>query len=123
MLTPKRKRIFAWAMAVLMAVMFVVPSLSMVAQAADEDDYEEDVVEDDFRDEKSKINNLNDKYAQLQKQQQAINAKINQVKGEKEKQIAVKQQIDAQINNTIAQIDVLNDRISLLEGQIDGKEK
>ncbi len=112
MMTPKRKRIFACVMAVLMAIMFIVPSLSSIAYA-----------EDDFQKEKNQINNLNDKYAQLQQQQKEINAKINQVKGEKQKQIAVKQQIDAQINNTIAQIDVLNDRISLLEDQIDEKEK
>lgn len=111
MMTPKRKRIFACVMAALMAIMFIIPSLSSIAYA-----------EDDFQEEKSKINSLNDKYADLQQQQKEINAKINQVKGEKQKQIEVKQHIDAQINNTIAQIDVLNDRISLLEDQIDEKE-
>ncbi len=124
MKTSKGKRIFAWLMAALMALMFIIPSLSTMASADDGDEYyEEDVVEDDFSDEKNQISDLNNKFAQLQKQQQEISSKITQVKGEKEKQIAIKQQIDSQINNTIAQIDVLNDRIGLLEDQISEKKK
>jgi len=61
---------------------------------------------------------LESRYDELEAQQKAAQAEINKVKDEKDKQLAQKRQIDYQISGTREQISVLNDRISLLEGNI-----
>jgi len=132
LLSPKAKRIFAWSMALLMALMVLVPSLSAMVDAADdEDEYEEELVAEgsedaaqpDFTEEKNQISNLNNKYKQLQQQQNEIQSKITAAQGQRKQQEALKQEIDNQINNTLQQIDLLNERIALLEDEIRTKEK
>ncbi|MEM1484805.1 peptidoglycan DD-metalloendopeptidase family protein [Oscillospiraceae bacterium PP1C4] len=124
-MSPKGKRIFAWVMAALMALMFVVPYLSFAAHADDGELVEEDSYseESDYSDEKSQITDLNAKYKELQKKQNEIQQQINKAKGEKEKKIAIKQQIEGQIGATTEQIEILTQRISLLEDNISIKEK
>lgn len=61
------------------------------------------------------ISDLNSKYDELEKQQQALQKEIDKAKTEKERQQAVKAQIDNQIVSTRSQISVLSDKISLLE--------
>lgn len=114
-------------MALLMALMVLVPSLSAMVDAADdEDEYEEELVAEgsedaaqpDFTEEKNQISNLNNKYKQLQQQQNEIQSKITAAQGQRKQQEALKQEIDNQINNTLQQIDLLNERIALLEDEI-----
>lgn len=68
------------------------------------------------------IAELGEKYKELEKQQDAINAEINKAKTEKDKQLAIKSQIDKQVNLTSQQIIVLGSQINLLEGTIAEKE-
>lgn len=75
--------------------------------------------DDDY---KSELADLNSQYAELQKEQDAINASINKAKSEKEKQLAVKKELDGQIYLTRQQIQVLEEKISLLNDNIEEKE-
>lgn len=68
------------------------------------------------------LGDLNSRYKELEKKQQAINAEINKAKTEKDKQLAVKKQIDNQVNLTSEQIIVLGNKISILEKGIAEKE-
>ena len=111
-MTQKQKRIFAWAMAGLMTVMFVVPAVSLVASASD----------DDFSEERAQIADLSDQYKQLQEKQNEIQAQINAAKSEKDKQITIQNEINGQIDTTVAQIGLLNERITLLNDSISRKE-
>lgn len=111
-MSQKGKRIFAWVMAIMMALMFVIPSLSFSVNA-----------EDDFSEEKNEIADLSDQYKQLEEQRKQIDAQISKAKTEKEKKLALKQQIDGQISTTSQQINVLSERITLLEDRVADKEK
>lgn len=71
---------------------------------------------------KSELADLNTQYAALQKEQDTINANINKAKSDKEKQLAVKKELDNQIYLTRQQIQVLEDKISLLNANIEEKE-
>ncbi len=75
--------------------------------------------DDDY---KGELADLNSQYAELQKKQDAINASINKAKSEKEKQLAVKKELDGQIYLTRQQIQVLEEKISLLNDNIEEKE-
>lgn len=75
--------------------------------------------DDDY---KGELADLNSQYAELQKEQDAINASINKAKSEKEKQLAVKKELDGQIYLTRQQIQVLEEKISLLNDNIGEKE-
>ncbi|HIT19191.1 MAG TPA: peptidoglycan DD-metalloendopeptidase family protein [Candidatus Fimivivens faecavium] len=87
--------------AAFLAAVVMTSSLSLGAFA--DDDYE------------NQISDLNSKYDELEKQQQALQKEIDKAKTEKERQQAVKAQIDNQIVSTRSQISVLSDKISLLE--------
>ena len=87
--------------AAFLAAVVMMSSLSLGAFA--DDDYE------------NQISDLNSKYDELEKQQQALQKEIDKAKTEKERQQAVKAQIDNQIVSTRSQISVLSDKISLLE--------
>ena len=121
------KRIFAWAMAILMAAMLVAPTISVLVRADDGEEYDSELVDSDGGDEESDelqdmLDELNDRYKQLQEQNNAIQSQINSVQDEKQRQVAIKQQIDGKINTTIAQIDTLDERIAVLEERIAEKE-
>ena len=121
------KRIFAWAMAILMAAMLVAPTISVLVRADDGEEYDSELIDSDGGDEESDelqdmLDELNDRYKQLQEQNNAIQSQINSVQDEKQRQVAIKQQIDGQINTTIAQIDTLDERIAVLEERIAEKE-
>ncbi|MEG2295782.1 MAG: peptidoglycan DD-metalloendopeptidase family protein [Oscillospiraceae bacterium] len=71
----------------------------------------------------SDIKDLNGKYDQLEKQQAALQSDINNAKNEKDKQIAIKRQLEEQVNITKEQISLLNQRIELLVKNMVQKEK
>lgn len=71
----------------------------------------------------SEIKDLNGKYDQLEKQQAALQADINNAKNEKDKQLAIKKQLEEQVNITKEQITLLDQRIELLIKNILEKEK
>lgn len=110
----KAKRIFAWCMAIILAVTFIVPSVSLFVSAADDDE---------FAEEKNQIDQLNSQYKELQEQQTQIQQKINQASTERAKQEAIKEEIVNQIDVTQAQINVLEQRIDLLNDNISQKEE
>lgn len=58
----------------------------------------------------------------LKKQQDALNAKISQAKSELEKQQLIKENSSYQITLTKQQIDLLEDKIVLINENIDEKE-
>ena len=144
----KGKQIFAAVMAVFLALSILVPSLAVIVNADDDDHIltdeeieaaeaerlknegqqeEEDEEEssyqaDDYSEEKADLKDLNARLSELQSQQNAIQQKINAAKSEKDKQLAQKQQIDTEMQFTLAQLDVLNQRITLLEENIAQKE-
>ena len=121
------KRIFAWAMAILMAGMLIAPTISVLVRADDGEEYDSVLLGSDGGDDESDelqdmLDELNDRYKKLQEQNNAIQSQINSVQDEKQRQVAIKQQIDGQINTTIAQIDTLDERIAVLEERIAEKE-
>jgi murein DD-endopeptidase MepM/ murein hydrolase activator NlpD len=77
---------------------------------------------DDTSGYKQELNQLNSRYDTLEKQQQQIQAEINRAKSEKDRQLAVKKQLDNQIYNTRQQITILSEKITLLEAEISEKE-
>ncbi|MEG2143979.1 MAG: hypothetical protein RRY40_01480, partial [Oscillospiraceae bacterium] len=94
--------------AVLLALMLVLISAPSVA--ADDAAY------------KQQISSLSSKYAELEKQQKAISNEINKTKNDKEKQIALKKQLDNQIYGVRQQIGVLAEKIEILESNMQTKE-
>ena len=66
-------------MAALMALMLIVPTVSLVAQA------------DEYSDGQAEIDALSDQYKDLQQQQKEIQRKLSLAQGEKKKLQAVKQ--------------------------------
>lgn len=121
----KKQRIAAAIFAAIMAISLVAPAFSLLARAEDggEEDQASSTPEADFSEEQDKIAQLGDVYDELKQQEKQIQNQINQAKTEKDKQLAVKQQIGNQIDTTTAQIDVLTERISLLEKYIAEKEE
>jgi murein DD-endopeptidase MepM/ murein hydrolase activator NlpD len=67
---------------------------------------------------KKQLQDLSSRYSELEKQLTSVQQDINRAKTEKDKQLAVKNQLDNQIYSTRQQITVLNERIDLLTGQI-----
>ncbi len=109
--TPKGKRIFAAVMAVIVAIMFILPSLSLLVRA-----------DDDFSEEQAQISDLNSQYKDLQQRQNQIQSQINQASSEKARQEVLKEQIGEQIDTTQQQINILTQRIGLLNQNIAKKE-
>ena len=68
------------------------------------------------------LSDLNSRYEELEKEQQQIQEQINSTQDEKEKQLAIKQQIDQQIDLTRGQLAVLEEQIGLMEQSIAEKE-
>jgi murein DD-endopeptidase MepM/ murein hydrolase activator NlpD len=110
-ISPRGKRIFAWLMAALMALMLIVPTVSLVAQA------------DEYSDGQAEIDALSDQYKDLQQQQKEIQRKLSLAQGEKKKLQAVQQELNNQLNTTLSQIEVLNERIEHLNRNIAVKEE
>ena len=73
----------------------------------------------DYKDE---LDALSSKYDELEKQQQKIQSDINKAKNEKDKQLAIKKQLDNQIYGVRQQLTVLSEKISILESEIAQKE-
>lgn len=71
---------------------------------------------------KQQLNDLNSKYSSLQKQQEAVQKEINKARNDKDKQLALKKQLDNQIYSVRQQIDVLAQSINILEDNIASKE-
>ncbi len=117
----KGKRIFALALAALMTLMVILPTLSMLVHATNTGS-EEPTEQRDFTAERNKIAELNDSYKELEAQQKKIDSQISNAKSEKQKQEAIKEQIDGQINTTTKQIELLSERIDLLNGNIEQKQ-
>ncbi len=69
------------------------------------------------------LKDLNAEYEKLQKEQQAIQKQISQAQSEKAKQLAAKKNLDNQIYLTQQQINVLLEKIKLLEADIAQKEE
>lgn len=68
------------------------------------------------------LDNLNDKYEQLEKEQKALQNKIDQAKNDKEKQLAIKNKTTQEITILKSQIAVLREKIVVLEAEIDARE-
>lgn len=69
-------------------------------------------------DDQAEIDDLNSQIEDLEAQQQQIQAQIDDAKSEKDKYLAEKNQLNGQIDNTQAQINVLTDKITLLDNMI-----
>ncbi len=94
----------------LLAIAMTVSLLCTSTAAVDEDDY------------KDELDALSSKYDQLEAQQKALTQQINKTKNEKDKALLQKKELDNQMYGVRQQIDVLNDKITLLEGHIAEKE-
>lgn len=97
-------------LALLLAASLVCFSMSPTTLAVDEEDF------------KDELDALSSKYDELEKQQKAIQAQLEQTKSEKDKQVAAKNQLDNQIYGVRQQIGVLSEKITLLESRISDKE-
>ena len=94
-----------------LAVITVIASLLCISPfSASASDYKNQILE------------LEMKYDQLEAQQKAIQTQIDKAKTEKNKQLAAKNQLDNQIYGVRQQINILNEKIELLEGEISDKE-
>ena len=69
-------------------------------------------------DDQAQIDDLNNQYEELEEHQKEIQAQIDAAKSEKDKYLAEKNQLNGQIDNTQAQINVLTDKITLLDNMI-----
>ena len=69
-------------------------------------------------DDQAQIDDLNNQYEELEEHQKEIQAQIDAAKSEKDKHLAEKNQLNGQIDNTQAQINVLTDKITLLDNMI-----
>lgn len=69
------------------------------------------------------IADLNSRYAQLQKEAEALQAKVDSAKTEKAKQEAIKQKTTQEISITREKIAVLEEKIAALEEEIRRKEE
>ncbi|MEG2038277.1 MAG: peptidoglycan DD-metalloendopeptidase family protein [Oscillospiraceae bacterium] len=72
---------------------------------------------------KQSLKDLNSKMDELEKKQQEIQKQINSTKSEKDKQLAIKQQIGNQIDITKSQIGLLSNKIGVMEQNIVTKEE
>ncbi|MEG2074833.1 MAG: hypothetical protein RRY54_08690, partial [Angelakisella sp.] len=68
------------------------------------------------------LDELNSKYDQLEKEQKALQSKIDKAKNDKEKQLAIKNKTSQDINILKSQIAVLREKITVLEGDIAARE-
>lgn len=109
----KKTRILAAIFAGVIGLSVIVPTLASLAYAAED--------EGATAEEQEKISNLGDRYKELQAKQKQIDQQINQTQNEKQKQVVINQQIGAQIETTSQQIDILTERIALLEDNIKQK--
>ena len=79
-----------------------------------------------YANDESELNNrLDDLSAQknaLEKQKKELQSKIDSAKNDKDKQIAIKNQLNNKINITRGEINVLTQRIAVLQDSIDKKE-
>lgn len=69
-------------------------------------------------DDQAQIDDLNNQYEELEEHQKEIQAQIDAAKSEKDKYLAEKNQLNGKIDNTQAQINVLTDKITLLDNMI-----
>ncbi len=69
-------------------------------------------------DDQAQIDDLNNQYEELEEQQKEIQAQIDAAKSGKDKYLAEKNQLNGKIDNTQAQINVLTDKITLLDNMI-----
>lgn len=111
----KKVRLLAIIFAVVIALSVLAPVLSTLSYAAQAGEATEE--------EQNKIDALGQKFQALQAQQEKIKQQLNVTTSEKQKQVAINQQIGAQISNTQQQIDILTERITLLQENIDEKER
>ena len=74
-------------------------------------------------DDQAQIDDLNNQYEELEEHQKEIQAQIDAAKSEKDKYLAEKNQLNGQIDNTQAQINVLTDKITLLDNMISGEQR
>lgn len=77
---------------------------------------------DDFSDAKQKISRLSDQYDQLEDQQKLIEAQIGKAGTQRERELAAIQQLDGQIETITAQMELLSERIALLELYVERAE-
>ncbi len=90
-----------------MVALAIVPSTQMTAFALDKEAA------------KQEINNLQGQYEELEAQQKQIQNQIDKAKSEKDKQLAVKKQINSQVQNTQQQIEILTEQIALQQAEIE----
>lgn len=100
------KRFAAILLVLLMLASFIAPLFVRASEA----DY------------KDQIKSLGDEYAQLEKEQAAIQANLNKTTNQKAQEQAKKTAVDTQVQNTTQQINVLNQQIDLLNENITQKE-
>jgi murein DD-endopeptidase MepM/ murein hydrolase activator NlpD len=96
--------------AVLLAAALVALCVSPAASGADLEDY------------RGQLDALSERYDALEAQQKAVEKEINRAKSEKDKQLAVKKQLDNQIYGVRQQIALLGEKIALLEEHIAQKQ-
>lgn len=111
----KKTRILAIIFAGIIALSVLAPALSSLSYAAEAGEA--------TAEEQNKIEALGQKFQALQAEQEKIKQQLNATTSEKQKHVAVNQQIGAQISNTQQQIDILSERITLLQQNIDEKER
>lgn len=120
----RAKRIFVFCLALVLALMMVVPSLTMIAWADDGDEIEEaQETASDTTEANNQISQLSNRYKELQAQQTQIQNQLNQTKSQKEQKQAVGVQLGNQIATTAEQIEVLEEKLDLLDSRIKIKER
>lgn len=72
--------------------------------------------------EQAQLDDLNSRYDELERQQKELQENIKKATSEKDKQLAIKKQLDNQMNLTQQQISLLNQRIALLSENIKEQE-
>ena len=105
------KKILVVAMTIVLVSLHIGDPLYITAMAVDEDKLN------------GQLDDLNNEYDKLAEERAALDAKIANAKNEKEKQLAIKNQINSQITITRQEISVLTQKITLLESNIEGKEE
>ncbi len=89
---------------------FIIIGVAMTGTPAAASDY------------KAQIDDLNNKYEDLEKQQNQINTNITEAQNEREEQLAEKKNLETQVVITQDQISVLEEKIAILEGEIAEKQ-
>ena len=72
---------------------------------------------------KEKIQQLNDRYVELENQKKALQSQISSVQSQKQQQSQVKNQLEGEISVTTEQIELLNEKIAYLEEEIAYQEQ